>query len=208
MEIVPLLLASVIGFSHAFEIDHLVAVSNIVTQRNSLILALKDGVYWGLGHTSTILLVGCIFIFGKFAIHENSFYYVEILVGIMLITLGIFRLNKLLRLPLTDSHTHLYNNHSHPHKLAYGVGLVHGLAGSGALILTVLTTIKSTFSSLLYLLIFGIGSIGGMILVAGILSIPFSEKLIRNKTVHISITVMSSLFCIGLGIIVIYQKLN
>lgn len=57
MEILPLLLASLVGFTHAFEADHLVAVSSIVTRRNNTFLAIKDGIFRGLGHTSTILLV-------------------------------------------------------------------------------------------------------------------------------------------------------
>jgi high-affinity nickel permease len=207
MEVAPLLLASIFGFSHAFEADHLVAVSNIVTQRNSLNLALKDGVYWGLGHTSTILIVGCFFILGKLAFNENSFHYLEAVVGVMLIILGVFRLYKL-KTKKKFSLKHQHYGHTHEHKLAYGVGLIHGLAGSGTLILSVLTTIKGIISSLLYLFIFGIGSIGGMMLAAGIFSIPFSEKIIRNNTVRITMTVISSLFCIGLGIIVIYQQLK
>ena len=58
----PLLFAAVVGFTHAFEADHLVAVSNIVTKRNKILLATKDGLFWGLGHTSTILIIGLILI--------------------------------------------------------------------------------------------------------------------------------------------------
>lgn len=208
MEVAPLLLASIVGFSHAFEADHLVAVSNIVTRRNSLTLALKDGIYWGLGHTSTILFVGCIFIVGRIAFDENSFRYLEIAVGVMLVILGIFRLFKLNAIQNhLQKHQH-DETHTHEHKLAYGVGLIHGLAGSGALILSVLTTIKGIISSLLYLFIFGIGSIGGMMLAAGIFSIPFSEKIIRDHRVRMAMTIISSLFCIGLGFIVIYKQLK
>lgn len=205
MELAPLLLASIVGFSHAFEADHLVAVSTIVTKRNNILLALKDGIYWGLGHTSTILLVGCIFIVGKWMIQEDSFRYLEAMVGAMLIILGASRLYK-----LSNEKTQFmtYEHHGHTHKLAYGVGLVHGLAGSGTLILSVLTTIKGVLSSLLYLVIFGIGSIGGMMLAAGIFSIPFSEKLFRNKLIHTSMIVISSLFCIGLGTFIMYENLR
>ena len=61
----PLLFAAVVGFGHAFEADHLVAVGNIVTKRDKLPLAIKDGIFWGLGHTSTIFLIGLIMIIGK-----------------------------------------------------------------------------------------------------------------------------------------------
>ncbi|MEL6721261.1 MAG: urease accessory protein, partial [Bacteroidota bacterium] len=60
----PLLFAAVVGFGHAFEADHLVAVSSLVTKQRSLGTAVKDGIYWGLGHSSTILLVGLVMIVG------------------------------------------------------------------------------------------------------------------------------------------------
>lgn len=207
MEIAPLFLASAVGFSHAFEADHLVAVSNIVTRRNNVFLALKDGIYWGLGHTSTVLLVGSFFIFGKFALNENGFRYFEVVVGITLMILGFYRLYKLYKPPVLII-THTHNHHIHQHKLAYSVGLLHGLAGSGALVLTVLTTIEGTLGGILYLIIFGIGSIAGMMLAAGVFSIPFSGKIINNQIFRISLIIFSSLLCVGLGVIMVYQNLK
>lgn len=206
MELIPILLASVVGFTHAFEADHLIAVSSIVTRRNNPLLAIKDGIYWGLGHTSTILLVGTVILFGRIAFEEEDFRYFEAGVGLMLITLGGYRLYKLYNAPN-------YGLHTHPHlppqdfKLAYGIGLIHGLAGSGALLLTVLATTKSTFSGLLYLAIFGVGSVVGMMLAAGIFSVPFSEKILNNKTIRTALILLSSLFCIGLGSKVVYENL-
>ncbi len=206
MELMPFLLAGIVGFTHAFEADHLVAVSSIVTRRNNPLLAIKDGIYWGLGHTSTILLVGTVILFGRIAFQDEDFRYFEAGVGLMLITLGGYRLHKLYKAPN-------YRLHAHPHlpsqdfKLAYGVGLIHGLAGSGALLLTVLATTKNTFSGLLYLVIFGVGSVVGMMLAAGIFSVPFSEKILNNKTIRTALIVLSSLFCIGLGSKVVYENL-
>jgi len=205
MEILPLLLASLVGFTHAFEADHLVAVSSIVTRRNNTYLAVKDGIFWGLGHTSTILLVGCIFILGTYSLNLASFVYLEGSVGIMLIFLGLKRLSGIYKtdLPHTDAHD---KGTPHEHKLAYGVGLVHGLAGSGTLILSVLTTIKSSLDGMAYLLIFGIGSIAGMMVAAGIFSAPFSEKLVKNKTLKTALTLVSSFLCIILGGKVVYEN--
>lgn len=204
MEFMPLLLASVVGFTHAFEADHLVAVSSIVTRRNNSLLAIKDGIYWGLGHTSTILLVGIVILLGRIAFQEDDFRYFEAGVGLMLIMLGVYRLFKLYKTPQISLHAH---PHPQDFKLAYGVGLIHGLAGSGALLLTVLATTKSTFSGLLYLIIFGIGSIVGMMLAAGIFSVPFSEKILNNKTIRTLLILASSLLCIGLGGMVVYENL-
>ena len=168
----PLLLALSVGFAHAFEADNLVAVSTIVTRRNNLWLALKDGVFWGLGHTSTILLVGSVFMLGRFTLRAGDFRYLETGVGLMLVTLGSLRLYKLMVFrELTAAHTPIHEEHAH--KLAYGVGLVHGLAGSGALILSVLTQIKGTGAGMIYLGLFGIGSIMGMMVAAGAFSVPF-----------------------------------
>jgi hypothetical protein len=206
MEFMPLLLASFVGFTHAFETDHLVAVSSIVTRRSSPLLAIKDGIYWGLGHTSTILMVGAVILLGRIAFEESDFRYFEAGVGLMLIGLGVYRLYKLYKTPLITLH-----DHPHPYpqdfKLAYGVGLVHGLAGSGALLLTVLATTKSAVAGLTYLVIFGVGSIVGMMLAAGIFSLPFSEKILNNKTIRTALTLLSSLLCVGLGSIVVYENL-
>ena len=88
----PLLFAAVVGFGHAFEADHLVAVGNIATKRNNMNLAIKDGIYWGLGHTSTIFLIGLIIIVGKATFLDGYFGYFEAGVGLMLVLLGLYRL--------------------------------------------------------------------------------------------------------------------
>jgi uncharacterized protein YebE (UPF0316 family) len=84
---------------------------------------------------------------------------------------------------------------------------VHGLAGSGALVVLVMTQIGTIANSLLYLLIFGIGSIVGMTLVAGVFSVPFSKKLIRSKVLKTALVLTSSILCLAYGCYVIYGNL-
>ena len=192
----PLLFAAMIGFSHAFEADHLVAVGNIVTKRDTLALAIKDGIYWGLGHTSTIFLIGIVMIIGKATFLNGYFGYFEAVVGLMLILLGFFRLFKYFK---SDNRTADLMDTKSNHHLAYGVGLVHGLAGSGAMILLVMTEIQTSFNSMMYLLIFGIGSVIGMLVAAGIFSLPFSRKLTNNQSLQLGLIILSSLLCIGYG---------
>lgn len=198
-----LLGAAAIGFSHSFEADHLVAVSSIVTRRDSTISAIKDGVFWGLGHTSTILAVAVIYMIGKFILHESDFRYFEAGVGLMLMALGLVRFYKVFQ---DRSH-----GHSHAAEptfgLAYGVGLVHGLAGSGGLLLSVLTQIKDNFLAISYILIFGIGSIFGMMLAAGAFSLPFSAKFINNKWLSTTLSVVSAMLCVGLGAMIFYKNI-
>ena len=202
----PLIFAAVVGFGHAFEADHLVAVSNIVTKRKNPLLAIKDGLYWGLGHTSTIFFIGTLMIVGKATFLNGYFGYFEALVGLMLVLLGLFRLFRFFR--GEEPHTH-HDHHDHKqHHLAYGVGLVHGLAGSGAMILLVMTEIQSKLTGILYLLLLGLGSALGMLVAAGLFSLPFSKRLTGNQNLQTGLILLSSLLCIGFGAYILVENLR
>lgn len=247
-----LLLTLYAGFVHAFEADHLLGVGNIVSQRYNIWLAIKDGVFWGLGHSSTIFVIGVLMLIFKVGISESSFRYFEAMVGLMLIILAIFRILKYANDKnahhghshiekvdsiLNFSHYPTYHQkapydqkqvsaqltsvqpirftlvvadkspHHHAHKLAYGVGLVHGLAGSGALIVLVLAQMKSPFAGLCYLLTFSAGAIAGMLVAAGLLSVPFSRKMIQSRAVQGGLVILTSLLCLVYGSKIIYQNL-
>ena len=221
----PLLLTIYAGFTHAFEADHLLAVSNIVSQRNSITSSMKDGVFWGLGHASTIFFIGLLMIVFKASISDQCFHYFEAAVGLMLIALAIYRLVKFFNDKKIVIHSHPHNHkgdphkhvhvhigeqthsHHHTHSLAYGVGLVHGLAGSGALILIAMSQMKSPVDGLLYLIIFGAGCIVGMLAAAGLFSVPFSKKLIQAQTLQSFLIIATSLLCFVYGSKVIYENL-
>ena len=220
----PLLLTIYAGFIHAFEADHLLAVSNIVSQRNNVRLSLKDGIFWGLGHTSTIFFVGVLMIVFKAGISDQYFRYFESLVGVMLIALAIYRMVVFFREKKVVIHAHSHNHageqhqhlhvhvgnkqeHQHTHSLAYGVGLVHGLAGSGALILIAMSQMKSPTDGLIYLVIFGLGCIVGMLVAAGLFSIPFSKKIIQAQVLQSSLVIITCLLCFLYGGKVLYDNL-
>ncbi len=198
-----------IGFFHAFEMDHLAAVSTIVTKRKTLLSAIKDGIFWGLGHTSTIFLVGMALIFLKLSFDAQLFSDFEGIVGLMLIGIGGFRMYQLF---YKNGHEHGHDvddehHHSHSHKLAYGVGLIHGLAGSGSIVLLVISKVHNSWNSMLFLMIFGVGSILGMLVAAGIFSLPFSKKITKNQYLRKGLVVLSSLICISIGGILFYENL-
>jgi cytochrome c biogenesis protein CcdA len=220
----PLFLTIYAGFTHAFEADHLLAVSNIVSQRNNIWSSMKDGIFWGLGHASTICAIGILMILFKVGISEHYFHYFETIVGVMLIALAIYRLVKFFRSNkivihahghehAEGKHKHLHvhvghaHEHHHTHSLAYGVGLVHGLAGSGALILIAMAQMKSAVDGLTYLVIFGGGCIIGMLVAAGLFSIPFSKKIIQARTLQSILIIVTSLLCFIYGGKVIYENL-
>jgi len=211
------------GLLHAFEPDHILAVTNIVSQRTKLLPALKDGIFWGLGHTSTIFLVGIIMIVFKVNIPEGTFSYFEAAVGLMLIIVAAYRLYIFLRDEQTaisfhkhqhehagenkHLHTHIHLKGKHLHKASYGIGIVHGLAGSGTLVVLIMTQIESVVNSILYLVIFGLGTLVGMTLVAGVFSVPFSKKLIESKLLRTVLILVSSGLCFVYGCYVIYENL-
>jgi high-affinity nickel permease len=216
------------GLAHAFEADHLIAVNSLVSRRNQIKEAVMDGIYWGLGHTSTIFFVAILMIGFKVAVGENIFSYLEGVVGLMLVFLGVSRLLKSFK---NTDHSHTYyhshdghqmhshtykhkhwyfvSTHSHPvlnnYRAAFSVGLVHGLAGSGALVVMVLAQMQTAVDGLLYILTFGLGSLLGMFLASGIFSIPFSKAMMNQGKMQVFFVVLSSVLCIGYGLKVIIE---
>ena len=188
------------GLEHAFEADHLLAVNTLVSHRENLKQSLKDGIFWGIGHTTTIFFVGILMIGFKLNIGENIFKNFEAGVGIMLIFLGIYRMSKLY---FPKQHIHTRNTS----RAAFGVGLIHGLAGSGALVVLVISQMKTPFEGLMYILIFGLGSIFGMFLAAYLFSIPYTKSLLKSKKLQASLVIISSLLCIIYGGKVVYENL-
>ena len=211
----PLFLTVYAGFAHAFETDHLLAVSNIVSQRNSTFTSVKDGVFWGLGHTSTILLMGVIMLLLKVRVSPAYFHHIEAAVGLMLVVLGSFRLFKLKRFlsavvvetPAAQMVAVTNTGLKKLHLVSYGVGMVHGLAGSGELVLLVMLQMASLQMGMLYLLIFGVGSILGMLVAAAMFSLPFSKKILQSRLLQVTLILLSSILCIGFGMSVIYKNL-
>lgn len=211
IDILPYLLAIAAGFRHAFELDHLSAVSNIVTKRNSPFLAMKDGVFWGLGHSSSIFVVGIIMLVLRYAIPVKSFQIMEGGVGLMIIGLGVFRYIQFIKHTphthvhqhkgVTHTHEHRHDDpsHHHLHKLSYGVGIIHGLAGSGVLIAAAMAAMTSVASALLFLLVFSMGCTAGMLVAAGGLSLPFSKKLHSFHNIQTCLVIVSCAICLFIG---------
>lgn len=188
--LLPVFFALFIGIGHAFEPDHLLAVSQLAAKRDKLLLAMKDGLYWGLGHTTTLVVFGTILLLVKPTGLESGYF--EAAVGVLLMGMG---LSRLLRNPSSPSR----QQERHPHRFAYAVGLLHGLAGSGALVLLVMTQLHSPGLVLSYMLVFGIGSVIGMFAAAGLMNIPFIPRLRLSPAFTSSIAVISSLLSIGYG---------
>jgi sulfite exporter TauE/SafE len=216
-------LGLLLGIQHALDPDHLIAVSTIVSEHRNFKWASLIGAFWGLGHTTTLFIVGMIVIGLRVTIPPRLGSGLELLVAVMLVILGLNVLRKSLgpervhlhthrHNPETHTHFHVHENpgqdHAHPHpfkamRRPFIVGMVHGLAGSAALMLLVLSTIESPIGGLVYIVIFGLGSVGGMLLLSGIISLPFiltaQRFTVMNRWIRVIAGVASVTFGIFLG---------
>jgi ABC-type nickel/cobalt efflux system permease component RcnA len=196
-------LGFVLGLKHATEADHLVAISTIVSERRSIWQSAAVGALWGLGHTASLLVAGFFVIALGIAIPERVANLLELVVALMIVFLGtrllymLFRARRAIHVhahthdgkPHIHLHFHDKHNahaveltHNHAHNGLSGwrpvfVGIVHGLAGSAALTLLVLSEVVRNGTATLgfvYLLVFGVGSIGGMLLMSGLIGLPIT----------------------------------
>jgi len=219
-----LVIGFVLGLQHATEADHLAAVSTIVSEKKNLFTASLVGGLWGVGHTISLFVVGALVILLKFQISESLEATLEACVGAMLILLGLNALRKLFQASKVHLHSHEHDGHKHLHIHTHEsginetshhrlsprsvvIGMVHGLAGSAALMLLVVPTISSSMIALLYILIFGIGSIGGMMAMSFLIGLPFHFTAGRFDVLNRGIRLVAGIFSFSLGLSIVYEKL-
>jgi ABC-type nickel/cobalt efflux system permease component RcnA len=212
-------LGLIFGLKHATEVDHVVAISTIVSQNRGLLPSAIVGALWGAGHTAALLVMGGVVLGLRVAIPEGLSNWLEFGVALMILGLGFSALWRALRRG-SEIHVHQHSHdgtahvHVHFHEVTtrhdqepdvseqpvtharhdHGVsvigikpviiGKIHGLAGSGALTLLVLTQIKSAWLGLIYLAIFGVGSIAGMLLMSTLIGLPFALNSRHLTGIH------------------------
>jgi hypothetical protein len=212
-----IILAFVLGMKHALDVDHLAAVTTLLTGRRNRWKAVLVGIWWGLGHSAALMLVGGMIILFDVRFPDSVSLILEFCVGLMLIFLGVRVLLRLRKGGTLHVHTHEHGGrvHIHPHLHEAGtvhahgnshdapneiadaaapggvagaagrrplapktpllVGMVHGLAGSAGLTLLLLPSIPTRLMGIVYLALFGAGSILGMTLATFLVSIPLGE---------------------------------
>lgn len=183
-----LILGFILGMRHATDPDHVVAVTTIVGGQRSIARATGIGALWGIGHTVTILLVGGAIILFRLAIPPRLGLAMEFSVALMLIVLGV--------LSLTGRSNAAALSPMRP----VMVGFVHGLAGSAFVAMLVLGAIPSPVVGILYLLIFGVGTVAGMSLITTMIAIPSAYSLAKFTNVQRYLQLASGAVSVGLGI--------
>jgi hypothetical protein len=216
----------VLGLKHAIEADHVAAVSTIASEQRSLLGSSLVGALWGIGHTISLLAAAALIVLMHIEISDRVSLGLEFMVGLMLIILGVNALRKLLRGGHLHMHVHQHGGrqHVHPHihdgrqpdgRSHHGlklqrrpliIGMIHGLAGSGALMLLVLSTIRQPVVGLFYVLIFGVGSTGGMMLMSALVGLPAKLTAQRFSRANAILRAGSGAFSIVLGSIIVCQN--
>lgn len=216
-------LGFLLGMRHALDADHVAAVSTMLAQRPDLRRSGFIGLCWGCGHTAVLLVVGLAVLALKITIPDAVAQAFESVVGVMLVTLGLALAVMLYREQWhLHAHEHAGARHVHLHSHRLGedhvhrhvwrdslppllVGMVHGLAGSAALMLVVLSAAHTFWGGIAYILLFGIGSILGMVVLGAFISLPFLFSVPFGRSVHVAVRGFASVGSIGFGLAILLR---
>lgn len=196
------LVGFLLGLRHATDADHVVAVTAIVSRERTLGRAARIGAMWGVGHSLTLLVVGGAIVAFRLVIPPRIGLGLEFCVSLMLILLGF---NNLRNIGTASA------DHRHDIPTAFNglrpllIGTVHGLAGSAAVALLVLATIRETSWALIYLAIFGIGTIAGMMLVTALLVAPTMYASARVARLQTGIRFAAGALSLVFGVVLAHE---
>ncbi|GAB6053852.1 hypothetical protein JCM17960_26720 [Magnetospira thiophila] len=223
-------LAFLIGMQHALEADHLAAVASLATRGGSLRKAMKTGAAWGLGHTLTLLGVTAAVMLTGTLLSPDVTHWLELGVGVMLVGLGGHVLYRLIRDRIhfhihrhyngkvhTHAHSHAgetpnheLSSHRHEHPRfsavrALLVGMMHGMAGSAALLVLAASVLSDPWSGLLYVALFGVGSILGMALFSVVIAVPLAWSSRFMTLANSGLQAAIGLVTVGLGLTIVWE---
>lgn len=224
-----LLLGFLIGLRHALEADHVAAVAALASTSSCARETVKIGLVWGIGHSATLLIIGTLVVAVDAVVPQQFALYLEFAVGIMLVGLGIDVIRRVVR---DRVHFHLHGHkdgsvhfhahahlgvkvhakdahaHSHPSGFPYralAVGLMHGMAGSAALILLTLSQVESLSTAFGYMLLFGLGSVLGMGTLSFVIALPLRASARGLTWMHNALQTGLGLTTITLGALLVYD---
>lgn len=211
------LVGFVLGLRHATDSDHVVAVTAIVSRARSARRAVAVGALWGLGHSATILVVGGAIVLFGIVVPPRAGLSMEMSVAVMLVVLGVMN--------LTGAFKHI-------HEAATGapagpvdalergavqgsalgdlvrpvvVGVVHGLAGSAAVALLVLATVRNAVWAITYLAVFGAGTVSGMMLLTSAMAVPIAAVARRSADIERRLVRATGILSISFGLVLAYK---
>jgi high-affinity nickel-transport protein len=204
-----------LGMRHATDADHVVAVSTIVSRERTLRAAVPIGVLWGIGHTLTIMLVGGAIILFGIVISPSLGLGMEMCVALMLVVLGAVNVGAAVRDATVTSRS---RGPADPHPAEHapraslgrslrplGVGIVHGLAGSAAVALLALGSIRDPLLGVAYLAVFGIGTIAGMLIITIAVAMPVVVVAGRFGQLRRTLGMVTGLASVSFGVFLVHK---
>lgn len=181
-----------LGARHSLDADHVAAVTAMGSSAGNWLRAARTGAFWAAGHGVALLAASAAVIATRSAIPESLTSALELAVGIVITILGV-------RMILASARGHVHRHshgeieHVHPHRHGgepaaghhqvrvqpFAVGMLHGLAGSGAVTLVLVPAIGDPYEALLYVAAFGAGAAAGMVIVSSVVRVPFAVAAVR-----------------------------
>lgn len=222
-----------LGFAHALDPDHVIAVTTLVCNNRSLRKSISSAIVWGLGHTIVLLIAGLLVLALKVVIPDRLISIFEIVAGVLLIALGAWVIRPLIAEKMrghahenhdhehhhdhshthdhSDSHTHEHprsheHGHYHLHKSAF-TGAIQGLGGSAAIMLVTLTTVSSVELGLIFILFFGLGVIASMVCIGCLVGSIIAYTAANLEKVHRIIVATTGSASIIIGLLIIIYNL-
>ncbi len=219
-----------LGVRHALDPDHIVAVAALASQHRRLSVSCLLGAFWGLGHATALLVAGATVIALKLTISPRVERGLEMGVALVLILLGGHVLLRVFRGAVMHRHTHSHGGsthshfHFHAHDHAAGdhpdpshihlldlgarpflVGVLHGMAGTAAIMLLVASTLSSAVAGLAYIALFGLGSTIGMLVLSGVIGLPFVMTSSRPAYIQRVVQGMAGAASLLLGVFLVWK---
>jgi|HigsolmetaAR204D_1030405.scaffolds.fasta_scaffold01339_4 ABC-type nickel/cobalt efflux system permease component RcnA len=213
-----------LGIRHSFDPDHLVAVSTLVSEEKRLRPAAWLGFVWGIGHLIPIALVGLPLLTLQWELPVQFENIVDAGVGGLLLLLGVITLWRVIKERVHfDVHSHQQTVHSHFHRpghrhplvklerrqwITFGFGLIHGLAGSGAVAVLAMQASQNLGEAVLWLLLFGLGAALGMFAMTLFIAAPALSLVSRRTTIQAGIRAVAGCVSLCFGGYMIWALLS
>jgi sulfite exporter TauE/SafE len=219
-----LVLGLLLGLKHAMEADHLSTVATLASRSSSTRQSVGVAAAWGLGHASSLVVLGTVLVALGATLPAAVARAFELAIGLILIALGVDVLRRLrqrhVHLHVHEHggtrhlHAHAHEEKSDQHDHRHGsslwrrsllIGGVHGLAGSAAVTVLALPA-GSIGRALVYLLVFGAGTVLGMVALTLVVSLPLKVSFERNQWVWMAVQVSLSMIDLSLGAWIVVQS--
>ncbi|HEX3853001.1 MAG TPA: hypothetical protein VHW01_18690 [Polyangiaceae bacterium] len=177
-------------------------MSALVQREPGMWRAARLAALWGFGHTAAFFGLGILIVLADVRLPASFDRLAELLVAVMLLGFGGWHLAR-----SRAANVEMARTSASSYARPVLIGVVHGLAGSAAVALLAATTIPSRALATLYLALFGLGTVLGMVVLTLVLSQPISWTMRRQGLLNQGLTVFAALLSIGLGGVILARTL-